>query len=812
MTDEETSKNNRPFLRDILVLDLAPGGAAFCSRLLADLGASVIKVEPPAGDPARGLGHGCAHPAFPYHNANKLGVVVDPARREDLALLHGLIGRADVLIDAGAGDGDGAAMPGLSPERTLAINPALVHLSISGFGGAGPKAPLPWCDEVVSAFAGQAYLTGLSPGPPRALPCGQSFYAASLFGAVAVLLAVRDRRATGKGRHIDLSAQEALASALDHVMVDYFRDGTVCRRQGNLYGNGSYAVLPAADGHVLLSLSNDWETLRELMAAEGKGEDLSGEEWQEESYRAAHGDRVAASAGEWTRLHPKDELFTLGQAMRFPWAPVYGPEEVLESPQLAARGFFVRTSPGGEPVPMPGPPYRFRFFSPPPPRPAPGLGEHGRLVSDGPGPIPGRPASGTGERAPHAAGGDPRGAGKPVLHGIRVVDFTWMLAGPYATRVLADFGAEVIKVQSLRATRGGDGSDPVYDAAWNRNKKSIALDLDRPEAREIVSRLVSSADVVVENFSPRVMANWGFTYDELKAVKPDIIMASISAMGGIGPWKDYVGFGPTFHALSGLVAEASRGQAAPVCPNHAYGDTVIGLYAALAILAALERRGTTGLGEHIDLSGYEAVCTLLGPALIAAAREKAGGRGKAEPDRPGPGHTGFYPCLGADRWCVVAFRGEPDWERFCTVAGLPAPGDERPSSAENRTGRWAGRDAAVSSWTAGRPAADAVDVLRKSGLAAAVVQDARELAGDPQLLFRRFFVSLDHPALGALRSDRSALPLPDLARREWKAAPRAGEDTASVLGQILGLSPEEIRIYADAGIIGGNMTDRKTGR
>ena len=554
-------------------------------------------------------------------------------------------------------------------------------------------------------------------------------------------------------------------------MVDYFRDKTISRRQGSLYGDGSFAILPGSDGHILMSLVNNRETLAELMAAEGVTEDRG----------ATGGDPMAPALERWTGTHKKEELFALGQAMRFPWAPISTIDEVVESPQLAARRFVrVPVAPGKGSVFLPGLPYKFRSFTPPPPKAAPRPGQHNRQILDGS--FLGRRKEGN-----RRFGETLEDAGKPVLEGVRVLDFTWMLAGPYATRTLADFGAEVIKVESPRATPGEE-SDAAYRAAWNRNKRSIALDLDRPEAREIASRLASTADVVVESFSPRVMAHWGFSYDDLRKIKPDLVMASISAMGQTGPWRDYVGFGPTFHALSGLISKTSQGLPFPVCPSHAYGDTIVGLYAALAILAALLRRDANGRGEYIDLSGFEALCTLVGPALVRAAGNPGADEEKQDWEPEKKDRVGFYPCMGEDRWCAVAFPGQSDWEALRGVIGLPGLADEKFSSPDGRETHREELGTLIASWTAGYTPEQVVDMLQRAGVAAGVVQDARDLAQDPQLLFRRFFVSLDHPRLGTLRSDRSALLLDDLKRKEWKAAPSPGEDNDYVLRRVLGFS------------------------
>jgi crotonobetainyl-CoA:carnitine CoA-transferase CaiB-like acyl-CoA transferase len=190
-----------------------------------------------------------------------------------------------------------------------------------------------------------------------------------------------------------------------------------------------------------------------------------------------------------------------------------------------------------------------------------------------------------------------------------------MIAGPYATRILGDFGAEVIKIQPESTAAGAEQNNSYPFGVWNRNKKSVTLDLNRPESKALFLELVARSDVVVENFSPRVMGNWGLDYTRLKRVKPDLVMASISAMGQTGPWRDFVGFAPTFHALSGLISETFGSRRPPDDIEYPYADLLTGLYGALAILAALKFRDRTGEGQHVDLSALEAMCTILGPSF-----------------------------------------------------------------------------------------------------------------------------------------------------------------------------------------------------
>ena len=392
---------------------------------------------------------------------------------------------------------------------------------------------------------------------------------------------------------------------------------------------------------------------------------------------------------------------------------------------------------------------------------------------------------------------------RPVLDAIRVLDFTWMLAGPYATRILADFGAEVIKIQSKKTAQGAEQNSSGYFNTWNRNKRSITLNLSHPEARDIVLKLVAISDVVVENFSSRVMANWGLTYDRLREVKPDLVMASISAMGQTGPWKDFVGFGPTFHALSGLTSATSYGLDAPICLGHAYGDTIVGLYAALAILAALEHRDATGEGQYIDLSEYEALCTLLGPALLDAALgpEKSVREQRCDDYIPAA-PNGCYRCFGDDRWCVIAVFNEEEWRAFCSVIDQPELMDERFSTLAKRKENQAELDRLIGRWTINHAAERIVHLLQKAGVTAGVVQNAEDLARDDQLAARNFFVTLKHPMLGTTFSDRSPLSFGTQKPKGWKAAPLLGEGNHYVLVELLGLPEADIRSYTERGIIG----------
>ena len=393
---------------------------------------------------------------------------------------------------------------------------------------------------------------------------------------------------------------------------------------------------------------------------------------------------------------------------------------------------------------------------------------------------------------------------RKTLGGLRVLDFTWMVAGPSATRILADFGAEVIKVQSGKTSRGAENNLSGYFTVWNRNKKGIALNMDFPEARDIVLKLAGISDVVIENFSPRVMTNWGLGYEKLQQENPDLVMLSMSAMGRTGPWRNSVGFAPTIHALSGLTHLSSFDEKEPMGPGFAYADVVSGLYAALAVLAALEHRDRTGEGQYIDLSQYEAMCTLLGPTFMHASctdKDVLPTGNKSEHNSACP--HGCYRCSGDDAWCVIAVGEGPEWRALCRAIDNPAlVDDERFSTFTARKEHEEELDRLIEGWTSTRSAEEAVRLLQSNGVPAGVVQNADDLAKDPQLKERRFFVQLEHPVLGKTVSDRSPIRFAGEKSLDWKAAPRLGEHNRYVYMDLLGMTEEEVSDSMRKGIIG----------
>ncbi len=390
-----------------------------------------------------------------------------------------------------------------------------------------------------------------------------------------------------------------------------------------------------------------------------------------------------------------------------------------------------------------------------------------------------------------------------ILHGLRVLDFTWVLAGPYATRILADFGAEVIKIQSKKTAKAAESNTTGYFNTWNRNKRSITLDMSYSEAKEIVLKLVAKSDILIENFSPRVMKNWGLDYNKLSQVNPNLIMVSMSAMGQTGPWKDFVAFGPTLQALSGLTYLTSFSEETPMGLGYAFADPIAGLYAAFAVLAALEYRERTGKGQYIDLSEYEAICTLMGTALLDMLVNGQEIKPQGNPSEDVfAAPYGCFKCLGTDRWCVIAVFNEVEWQALSKVMGYPDwMKDERFSTLSKRKELAEELDGLLEQWTSQHTPEEIVELLQEAGVPAGVVQNAEDLAKDIQLVEREFFVHLDHPILGETISDASPIKFKGKSTLNWKSAPLLGEDNRYVYMDLLGLTENQLSSYTERGII-----------
>lgn len=335
-------------LEGLRIIDLTDENAGFCSKLLADMGAYVVKVEKPGGADARKSGPFTHNTpgvekslSFFFNNTGKLGITLDIADSSGKKIFSKLVKGCDAIVES--------FPPGYLPSLELGfenlrrINPGIILASVTGFGQTGPRRGHLSCDIVASAVGGQMSVTGLD--TPLRHSGEQSELTASLFAAIGILLAVRKRRRTGRGEHLDISTQESVTATLEHVMVRLFYENRIAQRRGSLHWDDRFQIFRCEDGFIQMTLFDKWETLVEWVDSEGMAHDLTDKRYHDETFRREHIDHIIDVLGKWTRKHATKELFDLGQRMQFPWAPVQSPQEVVESPQLAARNFFEEIAP-----------------------------------------------------------------------------------------------------------------------------------------------------------------------------------------------------------------------------------------------------------------------------------------------------------------------------------------------------------------------------------------------------------------------------------------------------------------------------------
>lgn len=813
----------------------------YCGKLLADLGADVIKVEPPGGDPVRRLGPFLDDDPDPekslpflYFNANKRSVTLDLASAAGRRQLRRLVSSADILIE-GCPPGYLESL-GLGYRELSAAKPDLIVTSITGFGQWGPHAGYKYADIVGFAMSGAMFLAGFPDAPPYRPYDHHATLLASLQGALGTLLALHHRDVTGEGQHVDVSMQEALSLTQEIAMQAWDMRRELLRRRGLRSIMPVIGHYQCADGYIY-SMSGvpgfgaPWPEVIRWLAEHGMAGELATPEWAafldrlemreltvldadpEVARRLAVVQEVLAA---FYRSKTKRELFQEGQKRRIIIGPVNSPGDLGQDPHLGARRWWQELNHPelGRRLRYPGPPYRLPAGGWRLRRQAPSLGEHTQeTLSEKPPPVAARqtpPAGG-------AAADSPR---RP-LEGVRVADFSWFGAGPIAAKFLAHFGAQVVRVESetrpdgLRLTyptapgKAGLNVSGYYNN-FNADKLGLALDMRQPGALSVALRLIARCDVVMENYTPRVFESWGLTYEAMRRVKPDIIYARLPAFGTTGPYRGFLGFGAVIGPSAGIDYLSGHPDREPVGLGTNYSDFVLNpSHAVIAILAALRHRDRTGEGQLVEVAQLESVAATLGPALLDyTVNSRVQGRTGNRDPLAAP--HGAYPCRrepeapeGADRWCVIAVTTEEEWTAFCRVLGDPEwARDPRFATLAGRKEHEDELDRQVGAWTAGHYAWEVMELLQRAGVPAGVVHTAADvLERDPHLKARGYYVYLDHPEAGRTAYDGLAIRLSRTPGEVRSPAPCLGEHTWQVCTEILGMNPEEVARLTAEGVL-----------
>ena len=750
-----------PLLR---VLDLTDELGAHAVRLLVGVGADVLRVRPDDEQPQT-----CASALHWY--AGTRTISVPTAELDDV--VSGLVEDADLVIESGP----------VGSLRTLGLRRAdpnrwrtVAHVVLTPFGLTGPRRDWLADDAVAAAAGGMAWLGGRPDEAPTPPPQEQARHLAGTHAAIAGLLAVLARHRTGAGQLADVSAQEAVAASLETGAISWIHARTVPGRTGGVYGHVAHRVFPTADGYVAGGYSGPdrmWGDLLAWMAETSEASDLTDDVWQDPVHRWRNRSHVDEVVTAWTRRRTTAEIAVEARRRALPWAEVADPGELLDNPQLRARAFPLQVAAPegthvdvGHPFESPGRPRPVRL---PAPR-AVDRSAHWEVRPERaacPSSVPARM-----QKAP-AAGG--------ALAGLRVLDLTWVLAGPYVTRALADHGADIVKVESahrqdptrfapsMRLRPGAGPDESGYFLNFNRNKRSLALNLRTPEGPGLLRRLAAEVDVVVENFSPGTLAKWGLDWDNLRRVNPGAVLVSMAGVGATGPWRTAVTFADTLAAWSGLTQATAGPDGIPQGLTFGLGDIVAANAAVVAVLDRLLRGG----GGYVDLSQLEAMAAHLGTAALRVARP-------APPpeDRVGPL---VLRAPGRDRWLAVGQVARADLAA-ATEAADPV--------------RW------LEEYAAATDADRAAAHLQQHGIAAYPVRDGRELVDlDPQLAARGFYPVLAHPLAGQVQVEGVVHHLTDTPPCLRRPAPLLGEHTDELLVELLGLDPDEIARLREGGVL-----------
>ncbi len=815
------------------VLDLTDEKGLLCGKILGDLGADVIKIERPGGDPARKIGpfyHDDIDPeksllwwAF---NTNKRGITLDIETAAGQETFRKLVETADFVIESfppGYMD-----KLGLGYSALEKVNPGIIMVSITPFGQMGPYKDWKITDIVACAMGGMMYPWGDPDRPPiRISHHSQAYLHAASHAVEGALLALHHRGKTGEGQWVDVSIEESVASVGDYYTLYWdMMKVNLKRGESDVRNVRAAGMWLCKDGLCLWRYSSGYQAnhknlpLIEWMDSEGMADDfLKGVDWDNLDIRTADQemlDCVAQTTEKFLMKHTKAELMEGAVKRRLQLYPVATTKEVLESVQLTAREFWVKLEHPelGTTITYPG---AFTKASEAPPRisrRAPLIGEHNQEILEEELGLSKKELQMPSQAKDYLAKVNKKSNGenptKNLLEGIRVADFTWIFAGPITTRVFANYGAEVIKIEGrsrpdpARVNLGPvkDGIPGVNRNGWflarNTNKLSVATNLACPEGVELAKKFVARSDIVVDNFAGGVMERMGLGYEELKKVKPDIIMLSSCMQGQTGPHFNHPGLGITMVALSGLSQISGWPDRQPVGIG-VYTDYIAAHYMGVAVMAALEYRRRTGKGQFIDLSHYETAAQFTAPLILdyVANQRVASRMGNRYTDAA---PHGAFRCQGEDRWCAIAVFTDEEWQNFSRVIGNPAwTNDPRFSTLPERKDNEDELERLVEEWTISHSAEEVMTMMQAAMVGAGVVQTGEDLMEhDPQLKYRHFFWEVNHPEIGNYHPRRPPFVL-SKSPCEVRTAPLLGEHTEYALKEILGMSDEEIADLVVAG-------------
>jgi crotonobetainyl-CoA:carnitine CoA-transferase CaiB-like acyl-CoA transferase len=785
--------NNSGALSHIRIVELGDIPASYATRLLADLGADVIKVEPPGGDPNRLLPPFAGNIedlerslTFINANTNKRSIVLDlKTSSRDREIFATLLASAHLFVEA-TPLGDLEAQ-GFTDESLKKINSRLVTLSLTPFGRTGPHRHYKGSDAIANACGGFLYGQGDDTKGQCTAPSHLAYQVAACVAATLGLAGIRHVRATGAGQRIDVSLQEALTFTNSSSVARYTRENRLERRPGvRDYGGAGTNIYRCKDGryvHFTTNMPHMWREFAQNWMAD---KTLTGPEWENARYRDGHSAEVSKAFANFIGQFTADEFANEAQRRHLAAAPLNTVGQFVECEQLRSRQWLQEiehpiigryTAPGFS-MRLSLTPMQIR-------RPAPLLNQHRNEI-----------LAELEYSTPHSNAStllDER-ARRPMLEGLRMADLTQQYAGPLGTAMLAYYGMEVVKIES--AVVPGKDRETAAHADMNRAKLGCTINLRHPEGKELFKQLVAVSDVVVDNFSSGVLERLGFSFEVLQQINPGIVQVVMPGWGLTGPLKSWVAWGWQLLAYTGIM----RLWGYPDSPMEArckiaWPDRVGAVTMALGVLAALEYQQRTGRGQFIEAGMLEAQGSMMGPAILdftVNGREwDAMGYQEVlgEPYAP----YGCYPCRGEDNWIIIACAGDQEWQSMVNLIGKSSwAADPKFATKSDRKQCHAELDRNLSQWTRNYTSRQAFRLLQEGGVAAGIPCSGEDLYYDIHLRERGHIVETEVRPWGKIAHHG----LPGIPSRSAasaaRPAPWIGVNNDQVFGEILGLSREKI--------------------
>ena len=829
-------------LANLRVLEFTDEIGAYCGKLLADLGADVIKVEPPGGGLQRRTppfldGDPGPDASIPFwsQNSSKRSLVLDLDREADRVRARELaLGAGIILEDRMPG---ALAAHGLGYDDLRGERPDLVYTSITGFGQTGPHADYAYSDIVGQAMGGVMTLAGQPEDPPNLIYGNQGNICASIQAAQGTLVALHHAERTGQGQHVDVSVQEAMSLPQETAMMmwDFQRTNRV--RTGPLgllrMPIPGVGVYPTKAGYVMAYVTApggaDFPEVVAWMDEAGFEHDLHDEAYVElvngmnlRFLAQALADPAAAAGIVGQMAHINEvfasflatmtalEAYEEGQRRRLLVGLVSTPKDLAENAQLRARDWYQPVAVDSREVEFPGPPYRLAA-TPATVSSPPQLGEHAGAAWNA---TPARPVT------------SPSRPSLP-LEGVRVADFSWFGAGPIAGQTLAAFGAEVVRVESearidslrivepVALNEDGSKMSDTYNASgyfnnFNAGKLSFLLDLNSERGQEIAYRLIERADIFMTNFTPRVLQKWNLLPEHVMAANPRIVAGYAPMQGMVGPHRDFLGFGAVLTPITGISELSGFPHHPPIGIGTNYPDYVVNPgHLTYALLAALRHRDITGEGQLVEMPQIESVVNALAPAILdytanGVVQTRAGNRS------PIAAPHGAFRCAddptsagSEDRWIAIACGSDEQWAAICDAFGqLGSATDPRFATHEARKANEDALETLVNLWTADRRAEDVMADLQARGVPAGVIQNAQDILDkDPHVRERAYYQYLDHPETGRSAYDGPCARLSETPGVHRAAAPLFGQHTDEVCRRILKLTDDEVAALLVEGVL-----------